>query len=165
MKRIQTATPVVYPRRQPTALWRAAVLLGVVAVGGGGCKSSSLSQYIAPRIEGRTVDARTRQPLAGVTVHRVVPGEEAAPGDTLKGGQSMEQSPDVRTKGDGTFALASERDLELFQRSGWYSVTLRFQHVGYASFTTNFTPAQATQTAGGEPLVKAGDIPLVPLSR
>ena len=73
--------------------------------------------------------------------------------------------PKVRTGNDGTFALGSERNLELFGRGRWYSVAISFNHTGYASFMTNFTPANATPTAKGEPLVKAGDILLAPLSR
>jgi len=132
-----------------------------------GCQSgsNSPSRYVAPRVEGKVLDAQTRQPIHGVTVRRIGPGTESATGEIPRGAQAMEQAPDVRTGNDGSFALASERDLELFRRSSWYSVTINFKHPGYASFTTNYTPANATPTARGEPLVKAGDILLTPLSR
>jgi hypothetical protein len=135
--------------------------VGVVA----GCKSTSPSQYIAPRVEGRVLDAQTRQPIGGVTVQKVNPGSEVAAGEIPKGAQAMQQTPYVRTKSDGTFTLVSKRNLELFGRSSWYSVTISFKHPRYASFMTNFTPASATPTASGEPLVKTGDLLLSRLSR
>lgn len=130
-----------------------------------GCQSTSPSQYISPRVEGRVLDAGTRQPIRGVTMRRVVSGEDVAPGEIPKGAQALAQAPDVRTGNDGVFALASERNLQLFRRSGWFSVTISFKHAGYASLMTNYTLANATNAAGGEPLVKTGDILLVPLSR
>ena len=137
------------------------IAAGVVA----GCQSASPSQYISPRVEGRVLDAQTRQPIGGVTVRRVNPGTDAATGEVPKGAQAIAQAPDVRTGNDGAFALASERNLQLFSRSGWFTVTIGFKHAAYASFTTNYMPANATPTTSGEPLVKSGDILLVPLSR
>lgn len=130
-----------------------------------GCKSTSPSQYIAPRVEGRVLDAQTRQPIAGVTVQKINSGSEVAAGEIPKGAQAMQQAPYVRTGNDGAFALASKRNLELFGRSRWYSVTISFKHSGYTSFMTNYTPSSATPTASGEPLVKTGDVLLVPISR
>jgi hypothetical protein len=130
-----------------------------------GCKSKPLSKYIAPRIEGRVLDAKTRQPIRGVTVQRMDPGAEVAPGEIPKGAQALQPTPSVRTGNDGAFALASERNLELFGRGRWYSVAISFKHTGYTRFMTNYTPANATPTASGEPLVKAGDVLLVPNAR
>ena len=147
--------------------WGAALPLGCViaACVVAGCKSTSPSQYISPRVEGRVLDAQSRQPIGGVIVRRVKPGAEAATGEVPKGAQAMAQAPDVRTGKDGAFTLASDRSLQLFRRSGWYSVAISFKHAGYASFMTNYTRANATNTPGGEPLVRTGDILLVPLSR
>jgi len=147
--------------------WKCALLPGVLmaAFALAGCKSASPSKYISPRVEGRVLDAQSHQPIGGVTVRRINPGAEVATGEVRKGAEAMAQTPDVRTGKDGAFTLASDRSLQLFGRSGWYSVTISFKHSGYASFTTNYTPANATPTAGREPLVKAGDILLVPLSR
>lgn len=147
--------------------WGAALPLACViaACGVAGCKSASPSQFIAPRVEGRVLDAQTRQPIAGVSVRRINRGADAPSGETLKGAEVMAQTPDVRTGNDGAFALASDRNLRLFSRSGWFTVTIGFKHAAYASFTTNYTRANATNTPAGEPLVKAGDILLVRLSR
>ena len=146
---------------------RAALVFGWLLVVGfvAGCKSTSPSQYTAPRVEGRVLDAQTRQPLGSVTVRRIDPDAASATRQVPKGGQSMRQAPDVRTRPDGAFALDSERDLTLFRNSSWYSVTLSFAHAGYASFTTNYTPANAFTTPEGEPQVNTGDILLVPLPR
>jgi hypothetical protein len=130
-----------------------------------GCQSTSPSQYSSPRVEGRVLNAQTHQPIDGVTVRRIDPSANVATDQAPKGGQVMQQAPAVRTTRDGAFVLASERNLQLFRRSGWYSVTLSFEHYEFLSFTTNYTLANATNTPSGEPLVKAGDILLAPLSR
>jgi hypothetical protein len=143
------------------------LLLGVLiaALAFAGCRSTSPSQYISPRVEGRVLDAQTQQPLAGVKVRRVVPDWEPAVDQAPTGDAALAQAPAPRSRQDGTFVLASERDLELFRRSGWVSVTLSFEHAGYETFTTNYTLVNATQTPRGEPLVKAGDILLAPRSK
>jgi len=152
---------------RPEIVTRAVQLIGcvlavcVVA----GCKSTSPSQYIAPRVEGRVLDAQTRQPIGGVTVQKINPGSDPAPGEIPKGAQALQQTPYVRTRSDGAFTLASKRNLEFFGRSSWYSLTISFRHSGYASFMTNYTPSSATATTSGEPLVKTGDVLLVPISR
>jgi len=128
-----------------------------------GCKSASPAHYVAPRVEGRVLDADTRRPLSGVQVHRVDAYAAAASREVLKGGQSIENAAAVRTRSDGAFGLASERDLELFGQSSWSSITITFDHAGYALFTTNYTPANATISPRGEPEVQAGDILLEPL--
>lgn len=148
--------------RWNSALRFAGVIAACVVAG---CHSTSPSQYIAPRVEGRVLDARSHQPIGGVTVRRIDPGADVATGEVPKGAQALAQAPDVRTGDDGAFTLASDRNLQLFQRSGWYSITISFKNAGYVSFTTHYTRANATNTPGGEPLVKTGDILLVPLSR
>ena len=126
-----------------------------------GCKSSSPSQYTSPRITGRVLDAQTQQPIEGVQVRRLTP-QDPNVDQAIKGGQRVEQTPAIRTGRDGTFVLVSERNLVLFQRLGWYSVTLALTHPRYERLTTEFTLANATNTPTGEPLVRAGDIRLQP---
>lgn len=145
---------------------KAALLVGAVAAAIlAGCKSSSPSQYISPRVEGRVLDAQARQPLEGVRVRRVAPGFAPSVDQAPKGSQIMERTPVVRTRPDGTFSMDSQRDLELFGRTGWYSVTLAFERAGYQPFTTNYTLVNATNTPSGEPLVLTGDILLAPRSK
>lgn len=136
-----------------------ALVLAVAALSFAGCKSRSPSQYTSPRITGRVVDAQSRQPIPGVRVRRLTP-EEPNVAQSIKGAQVIETSPAVRTGADGTFELASERNLALFQRLGWYSVTISFTHPAYERLTTEFTLANATNTPSGEPLVRADDIAL-----
>lgn len=129
-----------------------------------GCVSSSPSQYVSPRVTGRVIDTQTRQPIKGVQVQRLTPDQNVAAGEAMKGGQSIEQAPAVRTGSDGRFVLDSERDLALFRKLDWYSVSLSFDHSGYERFVTNYTLIDAIVTPKGEPLVKAGDIRLRPKS-
>ncbi len=133
--------------------------LAVAALVIAACKSASPSQYTSPRIIGRVVDAQTRQPIRGVQVRRLTP-EEPNVAQSIKGAQVIETSASVRTGSDGAFELTSERNLSLFQRLGWYSVSISLAHPGYERLTTEFTLANATNTPTGEPLVQAGDIPL-----
>jgi hypothetical protein len=125
-----------------------------------GCKS--VSPYISPRITGRVVDARTRQPVADVQVRRMSARPPVNPDQPLKGGQAMERPAPILTGADGCFVLSSERALAFFRTLGWYSVTVAFERAGYEGEVTNFTVANATNTSAGEPLVPAGDILLSP---
>lgn len=141
-----------------------ALALALVTLALAGCKSASPSQYISPRITGRVLDARTQQPIEGVQVWRLTPPDPNVD-PALKGGQVMQQqAAAVRTRSDGTFVLVSERNLAVFRRLGWYSVSLTLAHPSYERLTTEFTLANATNTASGEPLVRAGDIQLQPKS-
>jgi len=83
-----------------------------------------------------------------------------------KGGEVLkEAAAAVRTSADGTFVLASERTINVIPRSGWFSISIAFHHSHYQDFTTNYTIANATNTVAGEPLVTAGDIPLLPKAK
>ena len=130
-----------------------------------GCQTYSPSQYLSPRVIGRVLDARTRQPIPDVLVRRFRSDENLRGLDTSKGGQAMAQAPAVRTGPDGTFVLDSERNLAFLRKVGWYSVTLSFQHARYERFVTTYTLKDATKTSNGETLVKAKDILLVPLAK
>ena len=140
-------------------------LLGAACVFGG-CQSSPVlnSQYISPRVKGRVLDAATSQPIRNVSIRRLAPGQTETVSQPSAGDQTLEGSPAVRTDRDGRFDLASERDLTLFRRAGWYSVTLGFTHKGYERFVTNYTLAGAEVAPSGEPVVNAGNILLQPVS-
>jgi hypothetical protein len=133
----------------------------ILTIGMAGCQSSSPSQYISPRIVGRVVDAQSQQPVAGARIRRLKP-QDPNVAQVVKGGEQIDQSPAIRTGSDGSFVLVSEKSLALFQRLGWYSVSLAITHPNYESLTTEFTLVNATNTPSGEPLVKAGDIHLQP---
>jgi hypothetical protein len=147
-------------------LLRAVTLCWVmVACLSGGCKSTSPSQYISPRVEGRVLDAQSHQPIKDVQVRRHAADDNYRAEDPPKGAEMIKKAPAVRTAPDGTFVLDSVRDIALLQTIGWYSLNLTFQHPAYERFFTNYTLAKATNTASGEPLVKTGDILLVPLAK
>jgi hypothetical protein len=139
------------------------LFLLAVACASPGCKSYSPTHYVSPRVEGRVVDARTREPIKGVEVRHVTAEDRGRTLEPAKGGEVMRDSAEVaRTGADGSFVLMSEKDINLIPRSSWFTASIAFQHASYQSFTTNFTIADATNTPTGEPLVKAGDIHLVP---
>ena len=142
-----------------------ALSLGIVACLSGGCKSSSPSQYVAPRVEGRVLDAQSHQPIKDVQVRRRAADDNYRAEDPPKGAEMIKKAPPVRTAADGTFVMESLRDIALLQTIGSYSLNLTFQHPAYERFFTNYTLARATNTASGEPLVKTGDILLIPLAK
>jgi hypothetical protein len=138
-----------------------AIGLALVTMAGPGCKSHSVSQYVSPRVEGRVVDARTREPIEGVKIRRIGAFDNPHPMEPPKGGQILQQKPAVVTDKDGRFVLESERTLSVFRTVGWFAVDLMLEHYLYVTATTNFTLMDSTNTPKGEPLVEAGDIPLV----
>jgi hypothetical protein len=137
----------------------------MVACLSSGCKSTSPSQYISPRVEGRVLDAQSHQPIKDVQVRRRAADDNYRAEDPPKGAEMIKKAPPVRTAADGTFVMESLRDIALFQAIGWYSLNLTFQHPAYERFFTNYTLAKATNTASGEPLVRTGDILLTPLAK
>jgi hypothetical protein len=148
------------------------ILLSVLTLGwvmiawlSGGCKSTSPSQYIAPRVEGRVLDSQTHQPIKDVRVRRLAADDNDRAEEPRKGGELLKKAPAVRTAADGTFVLESVRDIALLQEIGWYSLSLTFEHPAYDRFFTNYTLANATYTVTGEPLIKTGDILMTPQTR
>ena len=137
-------------------------LLAVVCASPG-CKSYSPTHYVSPRVEGRVVDARTREPIKGVEVRHVTAEDRSRSLEPAKGGEVMKDSAEVvHTDAEGSFVLISEKDINLIPRSSWFTASIAFRHAYYQNFTTNFTIADATNTATGEPLIRAGDIHLEP---
>ena len=130
-----------------------------------GCQSNSPSHYVSPRVTGRVLDAQTHQPIPDVQVRRISANESLRELDTPKGGQMMEKAPVVRTGPDGAFALDSVTALAFFRKIGWYSVTLSFEHPHYERFVTTYTLKDATNSASGEPWVKAKDILMFPIAK
>ena len=150
-----------------TRILLSAVTLSWVMVASlsGGCKSMSPSQYIAPRVEGRVLDSQSHQPIKDVRVRRHAADDNYRAEDPPKGAEMIKKAPEVRTAADGTFVMESVRDIALLQEIGWFSLSLTFQHAAYERFNTNYTLARATNTVSGEPLIKTGDILLIPLAK
>jgi hypothetical protein len=127
------------------------------------CKTSP-SQIVSPRVVGRVVDAQTRQPIKDVTVRRGNGSQARKTSEVRHGGEMMQAPDEVNTRADGTFALASVKDLG-FGSVGWYIVTVTFEHPRYQSFTASYTQTNAVVSAGGETEVKTGDVTLMPVSK
>jgi hypothetical protein len=128
-----------------------------------GCSTHRASQSISPRVEGRVLDSQTRQPVAEVEVRRFDPSQEASQSDMPRGGEIMQRTSPVLSQPDGSFVLESQRDLAVFRKLHWYSVKITFERAGYERFSATYKPVNATNSAGGEPVVFAGDILLKPV--
>ena len=112
------------------------------------------------------VDSQSHEPIQGVRVHRVVAGGGQPAAEPTHGGEIMEDAPIVvTTDKDGGFVVDSQRDIALFKRLNWYSVSIVFEHPSYQPLTETYRSSNAVTTASGEPLVKAGDVLLVPVLR
>ena len=131
-----------------------------------GCQSIGPSSCSTPEVTGRVLAADTQQPLAGVKVIRVLPGQNAATSTPACGAQLLQQGRSEMTGADGRFVVPGRQYVTLFRHASWWSVRLAFQSPGYALFQTNFSTADITnQPDAGAPMVNAGDIPLQPLAR
>ncbi len=139
-------------------LW--ALGISILAIPLTGCQTGSSAPYVAPRVTGRVLDARTSEPLADVKVRRLTSDQDFEPDTPPHGGEAIKQPSPVRTGPDGTFVLDSVRDLTPFRRSGWYGVRISFERPGYLRRIMLYTLANSTNTAKGEPLVLAGDVRL-----
>jgi hypothetical protein len=136
------------------------LLLFVLMVAAAGCKH--ISQTVSPRVEGRVLDAHSLQPIKGVVVKRLSSTEELNVDQPQKGGQLLTPSDSARTSEAGVFSLTAVHDVAVFRHLSWYSVTLSFTHSSYASMKVTYTLDSATNNASGIPLVRAGDVLLVP---
>jgi hypothetical protein len=136
----------------------ALVILGCALFTVTGCKSAS--HYISPRVEGRVLDARSRQPVENVVVKRLSDNEQGD--EPAKGGQALLPTDSVRTGPDGAFDLRSLKAVAFFRGLSWLSVSLSFEHPAYQTVKKTYTFSNATSSAAGEPLVQAGDILLEP---
>lgn len=126
-----------------------------------GCNSIGPAESVTPSLTGRVLAADTRQPLAGVQVSRVVPGQN--PGTPAKGAQRLQQGRPEFTGADGVFEMSGESYITLFRHGNGWSVRLAFQAPGYLSCQTNYSAASFTnQTAADAALVNVGNICLQP---
>ena len=129
------------------------------------CSTSSPSHYISPRVTGRVIDAKSGQPIENVDVRRTSNDERTQSLESPKGGEKIAKNSSVSTARDGSFVIASERDLAFFRAAGWYSITLSFEHPDYYKTIKSYIPKNSTNTASGEPWIQAGAISMDPLPK
>jgi len=135
------------------------LLLGLLLTTG--CTSFGPSECVTPPVTGRVLAADTRQPLAGVQVSRVVPGQN--PGTPAKGAQLLQSGRPETTDAAGCFIVPEQSYVTLFRHSQWWSVRLAFQAPGYVPFQTNYSAASFTNRADADTLtVNTGDVFLKP---
>jgi threonine dehydrogenase-like Zn-dependent dehydrogenase len=122
--------------------------------------------YLAPRVVGRVVDARTGAPVPNARVRHVQqtsPSAAEALSDQ-RGAQRLLQTTGVQTDRQGWFNLPAQKGLFLLfgHGSGWFG-TIVVEHPAYQTLRTNVTvnPAASTQSRRG-PAVDAGDLMLEP---
>ena len=141
-------------RRRQKFIWPG-LLFALLLVAG--CKSFGPSECVTPSVTGRVLAADTQQPLAGVRVSRVVPGEN--PGAPAKGAQLQQQGRPETTAADGVFTLARQSYVTLFRHSQWWSMRLAYQAPGYVSFQTNYWATSFTnKTAVGDSTINVGNV-------
>ena len=86
------------------------------------------------------------------------------PNTVPRGAEAIQENWYAYTDAEGRFTVDSTTTLTFLNTVTWYSVTLAFSREGYTTYTTNYTPAEATFRPGGEPVVNAGTILLRPLT-
>lgn len=124
-----------------------------------GCNSFGPANYVTPSVTGRVLAADTQQPLAGVTVSRVVAGQGVTTGAPAYGAELLSQGRPEITDAEGIFVLSGREYITLFRHAGWSSVRLTFQAPGYATFQTNYTAASFTnQTASDASVINVGEV-------
>jgi hypothetical protein len=124
-----------------------------------GCSYLGLTSHVTPQVSGRVLATDTRQPLAGVKVIRVLPGQTPDPVNPPKGAQLLQQGRTVTTDANGFFIFPSSSYMTFIRQASWWSLKLSFQASHYAPFQTNFTTTNiSVRLADGTPLVQAGDV-------
>ena len=126
-----------------------------------GCNSFSPGSTATPSVIGRVLAADTHEPLAGVRVSRVVPGQDT--GETPKGAQLLAQGQPAVTDANGNFTVSGREFVTFFRRASSSTERLAFQAPGYALLQTNFPTARFTNQADvAAPVIDVGDVWLKP---
>ena len=141
-----------------SGLWLASLLAG--------CQWVGFTNHVTPQVCGCVLDAKTRQPLAGVKVLRVLHGQVANPAAPPHGAELLQQERPVTTDARGEFVYPSHSYMTLLREARWWSLELSFQAAGYSTTRTNFTMTSInTNLPDGTPVVAAGEIFLNPSSK
>jgi hypothetical protein len=139
------------------------LMLCAAALALAGCQSMPFSPLVSPRVTGRVLDADTRQPLRGVAIKSGTEANRSNSAMPPRGGELMIAAAPIYTRGDGSFALRTQRVLTPFRSSGWFSVRLLFERTGYEPFRTNCSSLNlGTNTPANDSVLSMGDIVLHP---
>lgn len=131
-----------------------------------GCESFVAQGYVSPRVEGRVLDAVTREPLRNVSVRRLTNTDNLGNYSYMppRGGEMMLASGAARTDRSGKFKLAAEQ--VALGVVSIISMEFEFRCSGYQTLITNFPSSLLTNSAAkGPPTIFAGEIALEPAKR
>lgn len=141
------------------------LLCGLITLFATGCQSVGVFHGVMPSVCGRVLASDTRQPLAGVRVIRVVPGQGAGGRAPVKGAELLQQEPPILTDATGRFVLPGKTYLLWLRPSGRSTVRLALQARGYTAFQTNVVPPKVSgSNPAPEPKIFVGDIWLKPVA-
>lgn len=149
------------------SIWVGLSLCGLVALGLG-CSSvrGPHQEYLAPRVVGRVLDARTGAPVPNARV-RHLPSSSAALPEAMpeaRGASRLIETAGVRTDRQGWFDLPAHKGLFLLFHHGSGSFgTIIVEHPAYHTLRTNVTanPAASVRTDRG-PAADVGNLMLQP---
>ncbi len=129
-----------------------------------GCSSTSgmHDAYVFPKVEGRVVNADTKEPIKGVIVLRKQWSGTADLDEYVSAGEIQMQDKRIYTNDKGEFVVPSKQSMTVGGDQSWFSVTLKFMHADYHMFSTNYVNHSGAPT-GNEPVVQGGDIQLFPM--
>jgi len=140
-------------------IWLLLPLIGV------GCQRLEEMNHVTPQINGRVLDAVTRQPLAGVTVQPVLPGQLPLEPSQEKGAQRLVRGRPMVTDAGGWFVVSS-RSFVAWRQQASGSGPISFSRFGYYTLQTNFVSGPAVSfLTNGVPRLDAGNILLQPLRK
>lgn len=127
-----------------------------------GCGSVGVFHAVTPAVSGRVLAADSRQPLAGVQIIRVLPGQGVAGSQPAKGAERLQSGRPIYTDAAGNFILSGKTALIWWRPSGAGAVRLAFLAPGYVTGQTNLIPPK-TGVSPSAPNISAGDIWLKPV--
>jgi len=140
------------------------MVCGLIALLATGCQSVGVFHGVMPSVCGRVLASDTRQPLAGVHVIRVMPGQGGDGRAPVKGAELLQQEPLILTDVAGQFVLPGKTYLLWLRPSGRSAVRLALQARGYSTFQTNVVPPKVSgSNPATEPKIFVGDIWLKPV--
>ena len=129
-----------------------------------GCGSVGIFHAVTPTVSGRVLAADTRQPLAGVQIIRVLPGQGVSGSRPAKGAELLQAGRPIYTDAAGNFILPGKTALTWWHPAGAGAVRLAWFAPGYVTGQTNLIPPK-TGVSSVVTEISTGDILLAPVHR